>query len=51
MDTLVQNHLNNQLKDKIQKPNCQTRAGRSLLAFYLQTKFKQIINYDIIKSC
>lgn len=46
MDTLVQNHLNNQLKDKIQKPNCQTRAGRSLLAFYLQTKFKQIINYD-----
>ncbi len=56
MDTLVKNLLSNQMKDKIQKPNCQTRAGRTLLAFYLQTKFKQIINYDkkspkeIIKS-
>ena len=46
MDTLVKNLLENQTKDKIQKPNCQTRSGRSLLAFYLQTKFKQIINHD-----
>ena len=46
MDALVKNLLENQTKDKIQKPNCQTRSGRSLLAFYLQTKFKQIINHD-----
>ncbi len=46
MDSLVKNLLENQLKDKIQKPNCATRSGRSFLAFYLQTKFKQIINYD-----
>ncbi|MBQ7287347.1 MAG: hypothetical protein IJW73_06265 [Candidatus Gastranaerophilales bacterium] len=46
MDTLVKNLLETQTKEKIQKPNCQTRTGRSLLAFYLQTKFKQIINHD-----
>ena len=46
MDTLVKNLLETQSKEKIQKPNCQTRTGRSLLAFYLQTKFKQIINHD-----
>ena len=46
MNALVKNLLENQTKDKIQKPNCQTRSGRSLLAFYLQTKFKQIINHD-----
>lgn len=46
MDTLVKNLLESQSKEKIQKPNCQTRSGRSLLAFYLQTKFKQIINHD-----
>lgn len=46
MDILVKNLLETQTKEKIQKPNCQTRAGRSLLAFYLQTKFKQIINHD-----
>ena len=46
MDTLVKNLLEAQTKEKIQKPNCQSRSGRSLLAFYLQTKFKQIINYD-----
>lgn len=46
MDSLVKNLLENQSKEKIQKPNCQTRTGRSLLAFYLQTKFKQIINHD-----
>lgn len=46
MDSLVKNLLENQLKEKIQKPNCKTRSGRSFLAFYLQTKFKQIINHD-----
>lgn len=46
MDSLVKNLLENQMKEKIQKPNCKTRSGRSFLAFYLQTKFKQIINYD-----
>lgn len=46
MDTLVKQLLLNQSKEKIQKPNCKTRSGRSFLAFYLQTKFKQIINHD-----
>ncbi len=46
MDTLVKNLLENQTKEKMQKPNCQTRSGRSFLAFYLQTRFKQIINHD-----
>ena len=32
--------------DKIQKPNFDTRMGREFLAFYLKTKFKQIINWD-----
>lgn len=46
MDTLVKQLLETQTKEKIQKPNCATRSGRSLLAFYLQTKFKQILNHD-----
>lgn len=47
MDTLVKNLLENQTqRDKIQKPNCNTRTGRSFLAFYLQSKFKQIISHD-----
>jgi len=46
MDSLVKNLLETQQHEKIQKPNCQTRSGRSFLAFYLQTKFKQIINHD-----
>ena len=33
-------------KDKIQKPNFETRMGREFLAFYLKTRFKQIINWD-----
>ncbi len=32
--------------DKIQKPNFDTRMGREFLAFYLKTRFKQIINWD-----
>ena len=46
MDILVKNLLVEQNKEKIQKPNCATRSGRSFLAFYLQTKFKQILNHD-----
>jgi len=46
MNALIKKLLEEQTKEKIQKPNCQTRTGRSLLAFYLQTKFKQVINYD-----
>ena len=47
MDTLVKKLLENQTeRDKIQKPDCNTRSGRSLLAFYLHSKFKQIINHD-----
>ncbi len=36
----------NHSTDKIQKPNFDTRMGREFLAFYLKTKFKQIINWD-----
>ncbi len=33
-------------KDKIIKPDFSTKTGREFLAFYLQTKFKQILSYD-----
>lgn len=39
----------NNLTDKILKPDFSQKAGRELLAFYLQSKFKQIISYD--KKC
>ena len=32
--------------DKIIKPDFSTKTGREFLAFYLQTKFKQILAYD-----
>ena len=32
--------------DKIYKPDLSSKSGRELLAFYLQTKFKQIFLYD-----
>lgn len=32
--------------DKIYKPDFNSRSGRELLAFYLQTKFKQIFLFD-----
>lgn len=32
--------------NKISKPDFSTRTGREFLAFFLQTKFKQIIAYD-----
>lgn len=34
------------LKEKIKKPNFKTKIGREFLAFYLQTKFKQILLFD-----
>ena len=44
MNSLLENIETN--SDKIQKPNFETRVGREFLAFYLKTKFKQIINWD-----
>lgn len=35
-----------QSKDKIYKPDFNQKTGRELLAFYLQTKFKQILSND-----
>lgn len=34
------------LSDKILKPDFNQKAGRELLAFYLQSKFKQIVAFD-----
>ena len=45
MNALIETH-NNKTKEKLQKPDFTTKIGRELLAFYLQTKFKQILNYD-----
>lgn len=36
----------NSSTDKILKPDFNQKTGRELLAFYLQTKFKQILAYD-----
>lgn len=36
----------NNSNDKIMKPDFNQKTGRELLAFYLQTKFKQIMAYD-----
>ena len=36
----------NNSTDKIFKPDFNQKTGRELLAFYLQTKFKQILSYD-----
>lgn len=44
METLISN--DSQSYNKIQKPDFSTRTGREFLAFYLQTKFKQIMTYD-----
>ena len=41
---LTDNELSS--KDKIIKPDFSTKTGREFLAFYLQTKFKQILSYD-----
>lgn len=47
MQLLIDKELNS--SDKILKPDFNSRTGRELLAFYLQTKFKQIFAYD--KRC
>lgn len=44
MQLLIKQELNS--SDKIYKPDFNSKAGRELLAFYLQTKFKQIILFD-----
>ena len=44
MQMLTDNELSS--KDKIIKPDFSTKTGREFLAFYLQTKFKQILSYD-----
>ena len=43
MELLVKNLIENDKNTKIQKPDCSSRVGRSLLAFYLKTKLKQLI--------
>ncbi len=41
---LIEKELNS--TDKILKPDFTQKAGRELLAFYLQSKFKQVLAYD-----
>jgi uridine kinase len=47
MQSIIEKELNS--TDKIFKPDFNSKTGRELLAFYLQTKFKQIHAYD--KRC
>lgn len=47
MLSLIEKENNN--TDKIYKPDFSQKTGRELLAFYLQSKFKQIMAYD--KKC
>ena len=44
MQGLIEKELSS--KDKILKPDFNSKTGRELLAFYLQTKFKQILAFD-----
>lgn len=44
MISLIEKENNN--TDKILKPDFNQKTGRELLAFYLQSKFKQILSYD-----
>lgn len=44
MQLLIGKELNS--NDKIYKPDFSSKSGRELLAFYLQTKFKQIFLFD-----
>ncbi len=44
MQLLIKNELGS--NDKIYKPDFNSKSGRELLAFYLQTKFKQIFLFD-----
>lgn len=41
---LIEKEVNS--TDKIYKPDFSQKTGRELLAFYLQTKFKQVLAYD-----
>ena len=41
---LIAKELNS--SDKILKPDFNQKSGRELLAFYLQSKFKQVLSYD-----
>ncbi len=47
MQLLIEKELKSD--DKILKPDFKSKTGREFLAFYLQTKFKQILAYD--KRC
>lgn len=44
MQGLIEKELSS--SDKILKPDFNSKTGRELLAFYLQTKFKQILAFD-----
>lgn len=48
MDRIMQGLIDKELcsTDKILKPDFNSKTGRELLAFYLQTKFKQILAFD-----
>ena len=41
---LIKKEINS--NDKILKPDFSQKTGRELLAFYLQTKFKQVLAFD-----
>ena len=47
MKLLIEKELNS--TDKILKPDFNSKTGRELLVFYLQTKFRQVLAYD--KRC
>ena len=44
LNNLIQKELNS--TDKMLKPDFSQKTGRELLAFYLQSKFKQVLTYD-----
>lgn len=44
MKSLIDKELNS--SDKILKPDCNLKSGRELLAFYLHSKFRQVLAYD-----
>lgn len=46
MEERIQGLIEKELSDKILKPDFNSKSGRELLAFYLQTKFKQILSFD-----
>ena len=41
---LIEKEINS--TDKLLKPDFSQKTGRELLAFYLQSKFKQVLSYD-----